>query len=246
MPLRDADGNIGGISVVAEETTERKRAEAEIRALLAETRRLSEHTATVAREMGHRIVNSFQMMESLLTLQTRAAPDEATRAALTVATGRVRAMAMVQRLLFDSSGDEVTRLDLGEYLRRLAPELERAFLPAGRCALRVSAEEGLPVTASDASAAAMFVSECVINASKYAFPGDSRGTIAVTLAREGGRWFLEVADDGQGLPDGFEPAASTGLGMRIVSAMARKLGGEPQVLRQEPGTRFRVSLRGGS
>jgi two-component sensor histidine kinase len=67
--------------------------------------------------------------------------------------------------------------------------------------------------------------------------------VAVRLERLGASgWRVEVADHGRGLPPGFNPAASRGLGMRIAAAMARRLGGVLEVDRASPGARFLVTI----
>jgi two-component sensor histidine kinase len=46
--------------------------------------------------------------------------------------------------------------------------------------------------------AIFIVNELVTNALKYAFPGESKGTVTVTLKRVPGQLHLTVADDGKG------------------------------------------------
>jgi two-component sensor histidine kinase len=64
-----------------------------------------------------------------------------------------------------------------------------------------------------------------------------QGTVTLRLAHGGGRAVLSVGDAGPGFPEGFDPAASRGLGMRVALAMARQLRG---TLRVEPGPGGRV------
>ena len=68
----------------------------------------------------------------------------------------------------------------------------------------------------------LIVSELVTNAVKH-----GAGTIRVCVeSRDDGRYELVVADNGAGLPDDFDPAKSVGLGMTVVSAMVRQIGGQ--------------------
>ncbi|MEI8081152.1 MAG: ATP-binding protein, partial [Actinomycetes bacterium] len=54
----------------------------------------------------------------------------------------------------------------------------------------------------------------------------SPGDVTLRLRRTGRRVIAEVSDDGVGLPPGFDPAESTGLGLRIVRALvAEELSG---------------------
>jgi len=53
---------------------------------------------------------------------------------------------------------------------------------------------------------------------------------------------LSVSNDGPGLPDGFDPAARKGLGMRIIRSFVERIGGELRVGRGDgnQGARFTV------
>ena len=75
----------------------------------------------------------------------------------------------------------------------------------------------------------LMVNELVTNAVKYAFPGDTKGTVLVTLKRAPGELRLTVADNGQGV----DPRrADSGLGGRLVEGFAQQLGGQ---LKRESG-----------
>ena len=81
-------------------------------------------------------------------------------------------------------------------------------------------------------------SELITNSIKYA-----KGTITVSLqTMPNGDVALSVADDGPGLPDGFDPAATDGLGMKIIAALVRQIHGELKFAKGDnnQGTRFSV------
>ena len=53
---------------------------------------------------------------------------------------------------------------------------------------------------------------------------------------------LSVSNDGPGLPEGFDPAASKKMGMRIIQSLVKQIGGELRIGRgdRNQGTRFTV------
>ena len=64
----------------------------------------------------------------------------------------------------------------------------------------------------------------------------------MTLAPSGKDHVLSVCNDGAGLPEGFDPTACKGLGMKLVSSLATQIGGELRIDRgdSDEGTRFSV------
>src|SRR4030088_3576726 len=83
------------------------------------------------------------------------------------------------------------------------------------------------------------VNELVTNALKYAFPGEAKGTVMVTLKRVRGELRLMVADDGQGL----DPRrADSRLGGRLVDGFARQLGGQVERKSDSQGTTVHLIL----
>ena len=75
-----------------------------------------------------------------------------------------------------------------------------------------------------------------MNAVKYAYP-DCAGAIHVDLRCEGDDLMLAIADDGVGLHATSDPR-STGMGQRIVSAMATKLDASVERDPAHAGTRI--------
>jgi two-component sensor histidine kinase len=67
----------------------------------------------------------------------------------------------------------------------------------------------------------LVTTELVTNALKY-----GSGRVSVRLTVEDETLMVTVEDGGDGFPPDFEPARSRGLGMRLVTAMARG-GDEP-------------------
>ena len=78
------------------------------------------------------------------------------------------------------------------------------------------------------------------NAFKHGFPNDRSGTIRITLTDLGqGMRELVSADDGIGLPDGFDMQKGTGLGMQIIRSLAGQLNGTAS-FENTPGAMFRI------
>ena len=81
-------------------------------------------------------------------------------------------------------------------------------------------------------------SELITNAAKY-----GKGRIAIRLQPNPEYGYaLSVSNDGPALPEGFDPSASKGLGMRIIQSFARQIGGELRVGRGDDGQGARFTV----
>jgi len=195
----------------------RQTAEAE-EALRASNQRLQ----ALLREVNHRVANSLQLVSAFVQLQAAALDDEAARAALRETQRRIEAIGQVHRRLYTS--DDVQTVDMAAYLAALLHELEETGVgAAGVRRLRLSADP-VRLNTDRAVSLGVIVNELITNACKYAYATDEDGEVRVFLARDGDQALrLTVEDDGRGLTAGLA-AQGTGLGARVIAAMADSLG----------------------
>lgn len=172
------------------------------------------------REVNHRVANSLALVGSFVQMQARLVEGEA-RSALEETQSRIAAVAQVHRRLYTS--DDVGQVRLDEYLDGLVEELSRTMASAGRTAsIGLSADE-IVVLPDQAVSIGVIVNELVTNACKYAYPGGATGDIRVGARRlEGDLLRLSVEDDGVGW-NGGTASLGTGLGSRIVRAIATSM-----------------------
>lgn len=241
--VRDASGTVVFLVAQFQDVTDEKReTEAlEQRAAMLETvRRVGEERAVLLREVNHRVKNNLQVISSLMNLQARQSVDLATRAALDDAQARVRSIAVIHEMLYQTP--DLARVDMHEYVTRLARLLGHSFgaLRAGHLTLEVHCESVvLPV--DQAVPCGLILNELLTNAFKHAFrsPATEGARIEVSMAREGGELLLTVADNGVGLPDTIDPRETSTLGMSLLRMLAGQLRGTLDATGLG-GTRIRV------
>jgi two-component sensor histidine kinase/CheY-like chemotaxis protein len=211
-------------------------AEAEVRAARDRYAALAAEREVLLREVNHRVGNSLQIIASLLHLQAASADDDV-KAALTNAMGRVAAVAQVHRKLYTSH--DVQRVMLDQYLEGLLEDLRRSAEGERLTQLTLKAEP-MEIDPDRAVAVGIIVNELVINAVKYAYP-EASGPIHVELSRADDDVVISVVDQGVGLQAVPAPG-STGMGRRIVEAMAAKLDADIKLDSGPSGTRVTVTL----
>jgi two-component sensor histidine kinase len=202
---------------------ERDAAAAELSQANARLEAVVQRQAMLLREVNHRVANSLQLVSSFVHLQAQQVKDSAAAGALRDTQARILAIMQVHRRLYTS--EDIHTVDAADYLRGLLTELEQSLSSEGAPRpIRLEAA-AVELDTDQAVSLGVVVAELVTNAHKYAYAPQEEGEIRVRLSAEPEHTVrLEVEDDGVG----FAPAAApkgTGLGQKVVAAMARSLGG---------------------
>ncbi|MGH1562244.1 sensor histidine kinase [Mumia sp. DW29H23] len=210
IPLRSA-GEPSGALVLLRDVTELRRRE----------RELMSKEATI-REIHHRVKNNLQTVQALLRLQARRMETGAGREALEEAVRRIGSIAVVHETLSQAFDEKVEFDEVADRLRTMVAEVAS---PARSVTTeRVGSFGELP--AEVATPLAMVLTELIQNAAEHAFGEEERGHVVVEVRKRGDVLDVAVLDDGVGLPAGFDPRATTSLGVSIVATLVEsELGG---------------------
>jgi PAS domain S-box-containing protein len=230
FPFSDAAGErlLGGVSVDISE---------QVRTQKALSRAVAAKEALL-KEVHHRVKNNLQVISSLLMMQSESERDSRLAEALQESQKRVQCMALIHERL--NRDDDPDYLNFRDFAGVLARDLFYSHgADSERLHLRLDLNPvSLPVI--QAIPCGLILNELVTNALKYAFPEPRAGLLVVELSSdENGLVKLTVADDGIGLPPGFDLTRSQSLGLRIVDILTRQLDG---TMRQEPGPGAGFSL----
>lgn len=204
-----------------------------------EVREARERAEMLLGEVNHRIANSLAMVAALVGLQANAVTDVEAKRALSETQGRIHAIAGVHRHLYTS--DDVRSVEIGDYINSLVDELGTSMQAEGQTAtLRVQVES-FHLPTEKVAWIGVILTELVTNALKYAYTGREPGEVRVFMSQHDGMVEMLVEDDGIGWTGTGTPQG-TGLGSRIVKAMAHSLGANVSYAAKTPGTRVNVAF----
>lgn len=196
---------------------------------------LREKTALL-KEIHHRVKNNLQVVASLLSLQASQMTGSQDSQPFRESQARVHAIALLHERLYQAQ--DLSRIELGEYLGALAQHILRADL--GAICLRLEAD-AVWLSQDTAMPCGLIVNELITNSCKYAFPGGS-GEIYLSVKQSpDGKLLLRVGDNGVGLPAGLDLRNPATLGLQLVDDMVSQLRGSWTV-ESSPGTLFQVVL----
>ena len=195
-----------------------------------------ETQTTLLHEVDHRVKNNLQMVSSLILLQSRSIPDEGVRRSLREMLSRVEALGTVHRRLYQSN--DVTRFDVGEFVRDLVTDLvgvaaaDDITLTFDLATVTIPAEHAAPI--------ALIVNEIATNALKHAFPDNRRGKLAAQVAAADGHIEITIADDGVG--ENVTGLSASSFGTTLVRTLGRQLKADVRWANNNPGTRVTMII----
>lgn len=208
----------------------------EKQSLLEEKEDLLQEKDWMLKEIHHRVKNNLQVISSLLNTQADYLRDPGVLAALRESQNRVQAMALVHQKLYQS--DSLALVNMQEYIREITERLLESFdcLDSVRELLQV---EAIELDIALATPLGLIINESVTNALKHAFPQRRPGTLTIGLHSIGAhRYELLIADDGVGLPPGFDPTHSPSLGLTMVQGLSKQLNGALHIAQAGPGVQL--------
>ena len=207
---------------------------------------LAQDNSVLDREADHRIANNLGMIVSLLRLRARSVSQQKgkiDRADVTLMlediAARVETVARLHRMLSQSYRSAL--VDIAGYLRELCTSLTRS-LSGEKVHIAHHTADACVLPPDQVLSLGLLVSELVSNSVKYAHPSGLPVKIDIGCEQNAGQLVIEFADDGIGLPEGFDPAVDGGLGLRVVRSLAAQLGATIKFNSRPLGTHVRLEM----
>ena len=237
VPLISHDNVLGGISVYTREQRRFSHDEVELLAAFAndaalaidrarlyeEMERQNTTKSLLFQELNHRVKNNLQMMASLIRLQLRRVRAPEVKETLALAQSRIESLGAVHDLLAEDDVGLTTVQDVAKKVADIA--LTTMAQRHQRISLNVAAE-GFPLGPKHATLLGLVLNELVCNALTHGLEQRDEGTVLIEAEEDGDSLRVCVADDGVGLPEGFDLAQGNGLGLNIVQGLVQQMDGD--------------------
>lgn len=195
-----------------------------------------DRAAVLVKEINHRVSNSLALTASMVSLQSKSTNDPGLQAALTETQSRIFAIADVHKRLYQA--DDARSVSLDEYLGGILDHMKATIVNDSRKIELNYSLEPIQMPTDASVNLGIVVTEWVTNALKYAYPHEP-GEVRVSLKRVAAdRAELAVEDDGVGREGG--EIKGSGLGSKIVTAMAAAVKAEVRYEDRRPGMLARI------
>ena len=227
----DAADRLRSALLQALDQQELQRLNQQLRRTLGDKEELIAQKDLLMREVHHRVQNSLQLVNAMLSLQEREAGSEEVRTQFERARQRLTAVAMVHRRLWRS--DKIGDVRLETFLAELTDELVKVWGGQWRGNIKLDAAP-ISLSTDKGIIVGLIVTELTTNAVKYAYGGVA-GPIGIEAKEAGsGRLTIAVSDRGPGLQP---KPGSHSFGSKLVETLVRQLGGTLEIQDNVPGVR---------
>jgi two-component sensor histidine kinase len=195
-----------GVLITIRDETDSRRQEEELRVKVA-----------MIQEIHHRVKNNMQTIASLLRLQARRAESDEVRRALQEGISRILSVAVIHEFL---AHQEARVINIRDVSLRIINQIREGILDLDR-AIRLDLRgPNIYLPTQAATVCALVINELLQNALEHGYERQEGGTVTVNLHDDGEHVTISVDDDGVGLPEEFDLAQTSSLGLQIVRTLA--------------------------
>ncbi len=225
------NGELFAVQIIAQDITERKKAETEINASLKEKEML-------LGEINSRVRNYMNIISSLLELQSVYMKDEENREVLKDNKNRVKSMLLIHDGF--SQSEDFALIDFSHYIKKLIEIINRSYNVDTDRIKVITKTEGLMLDIDSAIPCGLIINELVTNAVKHAFPGTDTGEVFIEFGLDNQENnFLMIKDNGVGLPSNIDFKNSGTMGFQLVNTLVNQLNGSV-IISRDNGTTFQI------
>ncbi|GAA3779415.1 hypothetical protein GCM10022271_09560 [Corallibacter vietnamensis] len=172
------------------------------------------------KEVHHRVKNSFQIVSSLLYLQSENLDDKEAKLAIKEAENRVKSMVLIHQKLYNK--DELIGINTYEYFNDLVKDIFESHQLKKRNITYKLNVDALVLDIETITPIGLILNELIINTLKHAFmPANKHNSlIIITFKKINSLLELKVIDNGKGFSGEVK---ETSFGIKIIKALSKKL-----------------------
>jgi two-component system, sensor histidine kinase PdtaS len=176
--------------------------------------------ALLLKELNHRVKNNLQMVASLINIQARQSKEPIISSALEVTRRRIDTLLLIHRNLYRENANMQVSLD--NYIRELIDNLifsfgEKVNLSMNLAPIYLHIDSVIPL--------GLIINELITNALKYAEKPSQPLELNISLTGEVQKIYIKIADNGTGLPNGYENRNGS-MGLKLVHSLIKQLKSE--------------------
>lgn len=178
---------------------------------------------TLLGEIHHRVKNNLAVVSGMMELQAMESKNPKLKSSLRTSQQRVQTIATIHELLYKS--ESLSHVSLGDNIKQLVSYAKDIYDDEDQISTNVNADS-VVLNINQAIPCALIINEIVSNAFEHAFKDRNYGKISVSLKEDAGKIYIEVVDNGMGIPDKYFADGPSTIGMTLISLLKQQLKAE--------------------
>lgn len=176
------------------------------------------------KEIHHRVKNNLQIISGILELQNLNINDESAKVILKEGQARIQSIALIHKTLYQS--ESFSNVPLESYLQELIQAIESTYKNSSTKIHTEINVENIELNINTAIPLSLIINEIITNCYKHAFTGKESGKITINLTKsDSDQYTLKIQDDGNGLPENFDPKKLHSVGFDLIQGLSKQLEG---------------------
>ena len=193
----------------------------------------------LVKEVHHRVKNNFQVVSSLLELQSRGIEDKKALELANEGKNRVKSMALIHQKLYQN---DTGLVDFDEYIRQLVKELSSLNTDGKEVETNIESKH-MFFDVDTAIPLGLIINEIITNSYKYAFSKDKNNTLDISIQKGSDEdYTLTISDNGPGIDSSVELRKAKSLGLRLITRLVKQLQGTLEQTNSE-GAKFIIHFK---
>ncbi|MCC5922822.1 MAG: tetratricopeptide repeat protein [Crocinitomicaceae bacterium] len=184
----------------------------------------SEERKLLLKEIHHRVKNNFQIVGSLLRLQSYKLQSDEAIQSFEESINRINAMSLVHDIIYKQ--DRFDRIQAMEYLQKLTEQLKK-YAPQKNLKIDIDTRETF-LEVDTLIYLGIILNELIINSIKYGFTDEiTDPIIAIELWEDSDCFILTYKENGVGIDkEKYEES----FGMELINTVAEQLNGKVEIM----------------
>lgn len=191
------------------------------------------------KEVHHRVKNNFQIVSSLLELQSKNIENKKALKLANENKNRIKSMALIHQKLYQNKSGLI---DFDEYIQLLVKDLTSMYDSKNKVKTNIDSKN-MMFDVDTAIPLGLIINEIITNSYKYAFNDTKENQLKISINKNSKEDFkLIIEDNGPGIPETIELKKVKSLGLRLINRLVKQLHGSIK-LSSVDGTRFEITFK---
>jgi two-component sensor histidine kinase len=192
------------------------------------------------REIHHRVKNNYQVMMSLLDMQSEGINDNKVLDVFKEGQNRMRSMAIIHEDLSQNANELI---DFELYIKLLIQEITVIYAETNKNIDVVIEAKDFYFDIDTAVPLGLIINELTTNTYKYAFKNVDKGVFKIEIKEmQKGEYNLIVSDNGSGFDSSSELKKTKSIGLILVKRLVKQLYGTLSII-SDNGTSFNINFK---